>query len=597
MAAKPFESRIQDLVYNVDVGIGLRLIKLALYISFVGLVLLVYTATQFFAFNDAEAMEYAQLGRNLAETGELTTKVVRPATLRFLIENTGRTIPEVRDENDEIVEEEKKIGGNPRIDDHPDILHPPLYPAVLAGWFKMLRTDFESDTTGGKYKPELSIVALGHTFTVLTGLFILLIGRILFDHRVGLLGMTVYFLSNTVWETSASGLNLSMTSFLVTAAFYFALLASANRERNASLIRWLLPYILTCLLCVLMVLTRYGAVVIVPAIALYIAISFERRGPAYAGILLAVFMIGVAPWLVRNYQVSGSAFAFVPSSVLNQTSIFGENSFERTLAPNLDDLEFRATLRAVQGKWFRNTARFYHSNIRSVGDGLFISLFITTFLYRFVRRNVHQFRWCVLLAIVLLMATAGYFGEGTIRLLFLFWPIIILYGLAFYYLLLERLNLRMPIQKLAITTLVVFLGTVPLIVNLLTKASYPYPPYLRPYISYTSTLLEPDELMCTDMPWATAWYGDRNSLYLPQTIDEFYEINDYVKEVGALYFTTLTRNQPFVRNLVLGRERTWFPIQQLAMPGDFPLKHGSYLLQGDQLFISDRDRAAERTSE
>ena len=31
MAAKPFESRIQDLVYNVDVGIGLRLIKGGLY--------------------------------------------------------------------------------------------------------------------------------------------------------------------------------------------------------------------------------------------------------------------------------------------------------------------------------------------------------------------------------------------------------------------------------------------------------------------------------------------------------------------------------------------------------------------------------------
>ena len=35
MAPKPFESWIQDLVYNVDVGIGQRFVKLALYVLFV----------------------------------------------------------------------------------------------------------------------------------------------------------------------------------------------------------------------------------------------------------------------------------------------------------------------------------------------------------------------------------------------------------------------------------------------------------------------------------------------------------------------------------------------------------------------------------
>ena len=30
--ARPFESRIQDLVYNVEVGVGLRIIKVFLYI-------------------------------------------------------------------------------------------------------------------------------------------------------------------------------------------------------------------------------------------------------------------------------------------------------------------------------------------------------------------------------------------------------------------------------------------------------------------------------------------------------------------------------------------------------------------------------------
>ena len=73
--ARPFESRIQDLVYNVEVGVGLRIIKAILYVFFVLAVMVMYTANEFQGLREAEAMEYAQLGRNLAEPA-VTTVVV-----------------------------------------------------------------------------------------------------------------------------------------------------------------------------------------------------------------------------------------------------------------------------------------------------------------------------------------------------------------------------------------------------------------------------------------------------------------------------------------------------------------------------------------
>ena len=108
--AKPFESRIQDLVYNVEVGVGLRIIKAILYVFFVTAIMIMYAAIEFKGFSDAEAMEMAQLGRNLSrpatvkvvENGEEVTKQlpykyytksVRPVDLWHQIKNTKK--PEI----------------------------------------------------------------------------------------------------------------------------------------------------------------------------------------------------------------------------------------------------------------------------------------------------------------------------------------------------------------------------------------------------------------------------------------------------------------------------------------------------------------------
>jgi hypothetical protein len=88
MAARPFESKIQDIVYNVDVGIGMRLIKLGLFLLVLLSIMVLYTATQFRGLKDAEAMDYAQVGRNLMNRGHFLTQNVRPASMWYLIEHS-----------------------------------------------------------------------------------------------------------------------------------------------------------------------------------------------------------------------------------------------------------------------------------------------------------------------------------------------------------------------------------------------------------------------------------------------------------------------------------------------------------------------------
>jgi len=570
MAAKPFESKIQNLVYNVDVGVGFQVIKGGLYILFVLVVMLLYTAGQFRGLRDAEAMEYAQLGRNLAYRGRLVTQCVRPASMWYLIQNSPLH--------------------NPVINEHPDILHAPLWPTVLGAAFKISRIPFPTDRMGGVFPPEQwVIIPICHLLTLLTGLLILLLGRRLFDPRIGLLSMTVFFLSNSVWNESISGLATPLVTFLCTLAFYLAAIAVTNREADKPRSAWLLPLIGATLVCIFAFLSRYAAIVVTPALALYIGISFRKnRGWVWAlGLILAV-LIGISPWLVRNVKVSGGLLGLAPYTALNNTRTFPDNQFERNLAPAL---AANRIVPDLQAKLVKDFAKYYQQHLRVVGDGLFICLFLAAFFYRFVRDPVHFMRWAAALGILLLMILASLFGESTARLLLMFWPVVLLYGMAFFFILLERLQLRIRLFNLGVTALFVLLGALPLILTMMPpRSGVPYPPYFAPFVQHVSGMLEPEELMCTDMPWATAWYGNRTSLLLPGTLDEFYEINDYYKRVSGLYFTTLTRDKPYARNLLTGPERSWFPVLEGRIPMDFPLTQGFPLNNMDQLFLTDRIR-------
>jgi MFS family permease len=567
--AKPFETRIQNLVYNVDVGVGLRLTKAGLYFLFVFITMLLYTATQFHGLKDADAMETAQLGRNLLLKKAYVTQCIRPSTVWGLTNKSPKH--------------------SPMVNAHPEILHPPLWPALLAAGFKVTRTPFTSEKPGTFPPEQWAVIPMCHLFTLLTGLMVYLLGRRLFDPRVALLAATVYFLSDTVWADSISGTALPLTSFLAVSSFYFALGAVLReQEEDQPARRWAIPLALSALFCILAFHARYAAAVLAPALAVFIGASFRKKGWIWALVFLAVFLLGIAPWLVRNKLVSGGILGMAPYAALNHTASFEGNTFERMLKPAVT---LGKAIGDLQGKFVTNLLQFYNVGFRTIGDGLFICLFLTAFFYRFVRDPAHRLRWSLALALVLLLLVAAVFGEETARLLHIFWPFIIVYGLAFFFILLDRLQLSLRIFSLGTTTAFVGLAALPLVLTMMPpRVGVPYPPYYPPFPIHVCKMLGADEMICTDMPWATAWYGNRTSMLVPLTIEEFYEVNDYVKRVSGLYFTTITRNRPYVSGLLTGPDKTWMPILEGRMPPDFPLNQGFPINNMDQLFLTDRVR-------
>jgi hypothetical protein len=82
------------------------------------------------------------------------------------------------------------------------------------------------------------------------------------------------------------------------------------------------------------------------------------------------------------------------------------------------------------------------------------------------------------------------------------------------------------------------------------------------------------------MPWATAWYGDHASLWLPDAVTDFTNINDNISESALILFTPETIGRPMT-NLTSGEQKDWLPyILGMNIPDNFPLHHYTKLPAG-----------------
>ena len=104
----------------------------------------------------------------------------------------------------------------------------------------------------------------------------------------------------------------------------------------------------------------------------------------------------------------------------------------------------------------------------------------------------------------------------------------------------------------------------------------------------------------SDMPWAVAWYGNRQAVWTTLDVgqtrrDDFYAINDEHKAIMGLFLTPLTTNAKFLTEMRQGGESAWgrFYLDAVVMknlPKGFPLKQGHPGVLPDCLFLSDRIR-------
>lgn len=577
--ALQFESGLQNLVYQVDEGAGRKVIHAVLFALFAFAVAALYTVTNFQGLKDARAMEQAQLARNLAVHGQLATQCVRPLSMWRV---AGRS-PD----------------GNASVQAHPDLLHPPVWPAILAGAFKLFglpKTGVPSAAYvyGWDYVP----VVVNHFLTALSALWVWLIGRKLFDRRVGALSAAAFLLSHPVWRQSLLGAEWAAAMFFGLGAVYAALWAAelpagaGPAQDQGAVWRWLVPLVASSALTATAFLSRYAAGSFALLVFLYVGVSRRSHPWRKACLYVALAALFVAPWMARNAVVGGNPFGLVFHEMLAGTYLFPGDELARSIQPGMPDAA--TAFYAVQLKAMANLRAFFAEGFGFSGGGILLALFGAMYLHRFVRHPGRALRWCLLPAAVLAILAAAVFGEESLRALVLFWPLAIPYAWAFFLVLLDRLQFELRSFAAAAMSVVMILAALPLLVNVLPpRTGLPYPPYFHSYIGWIAGMVEPGECLATDIPWATAWYGGKTSILLPKDIDGFFEINAAHQKIALAYFTTITRDKPWVRGLSdpAAPEYSWYQVFSAGkVPQNFPLTHGRYVAGSDQLILADRPR-------
>lgn len=116
---RPIHAAIQDTVHSLDIGVGQRVLRGVLLVVTLGVLLLLYAGNQFSSLRYPEAMDQAQLGRNLLRGDGYTTQFIRPLSMWQLM-----NCPRWR---------------NTMLEKHPDLMNPPAYPVLIGTLFYMVQ--------------------------------------------------------------------------------------------------------------------------------------------------------------------------------------------------------------------------------------------------------------------------------------------------------------------------------------------------------------------------------------------------------------------------------------------------------------------------
>src|SRR5262245_4404768 len=538
--------RLQEWIYKFEVGEGTRVIRVLLAVLALLALAALYDLREFKNFSTAEAMDSAQLARNIAEGNGFTTLFIRPLSIH-LVEQ--RQLEIAQRTNDFAL---LKSG-------HPDLANPPVYPALLAGLMKVLpfEWDIKSGVPFSRYQPEVLIALFNQALFGVAIVLVFRLARRLFDAYVAWTSALVLAGTDLFWRFSVSGLStILLVVIFLGLCWCLVVMEQATREGQRKGDWWAMMACLTGILVGVGALTRYSFGWLMLPVLGFFALYFGQRRMTLCLAGLAAFAVVVAPWLARNYHQSGTLFGTSGYALVQ--SPLGGDRLERSLEPVFGNSLVHDGLQ----KLALNFGGMLQDELPKMGGSVATIFFLAGLMVPFVSVALGRMRLFLLgsLAVLLLVQALGRTHLSadspeinSENLLVLPVPLIFIYGMGMYSLFLDRLELTFALWRHLVTGFLLLAASAPLIFLLLPPRASPvaYPPYWPPWIQQFTRWMTEKELVMSDMPWATAWYGRRQSVWTtmnikdPKNHDDFYTINDSKKPVRALYLTPLSMDARF----------------------------------------------------
>lgn len=569
------DSTIQKIINSFTEGAGVMALRTLLAIAIVTGAYGFYAYQQFRGLTDSVGMENAQLARHVANSKRFETRCIRAFDAELI--NKHSTVP--------------------LSNTMPDVRNPPLFPALVSAGFKLMNPSFASAQSGAAFTPESRvIVPLGILLCVLTGLLIFLTAQRLFSAEVGWLAASLFMVSDAVFNLSLSGTGIPLTLCLTMAATLTAIQTIDSKQTHPERLSWLLPFTLSALLAGAAGLADYRAILFSFILAGFLSTAFDRGRSGMAMLYIAFSLAVMAPWGLRNMALTGNPFGAAPFTIFHNTFLYPGATLDSTLNATFDNT---LVMSALRDKLLSQITSVLDVEIKILGSGLTVCFFFASFLHVFEDRKANAMRWTTLVAAVGLMLLHALGASNHNHALMLLLPFVTLFGAAFIVALLQRIVIEDEWKTIIMGGLVV-LATLPAILKMtVLPPAHPFPPHFPPFISYTAELLDEDEWVCTDIPAAYAWYGNRTAVLRPTSVKAFEELHTQWHPFAGLYLSPVTSDQPWLSKLAAGPEKSWGNLLNQHIPESFPLKHAIALPPDSaaQVFLTDRVRWVEATEE
>lgn len=581
---------LQEFIHKLELGEGVKWVKwTAVTLIFVSLAM-VYDLMLFRNQVTEEAMDNAQLARNIAQGKGYTTSYIRPFSIHVIQQH--------RPDRKALVNE-----------GHPDLANAPLYPALLAGYMKAMPFRYnigDLDKFHG-YSPDLFIAVFNQVWFALSIFLVYRIAKKLFSigvawFAIGIFSCTELFWRQTIW----GGANLLLLTCVLAVIYCLVRLDEGISEGTHSA-RWIAGWAaLTGLALGLAALTRYSAICLLIPVGIFVLRYFGEKRKTVFWVLSFCFAVVLTPWLARNYQVSGNFFGIAGYAVYEDTVKFPETSFQRQIKP--DAVKFgQFSIEDVLRKLIVNLRQMLQNDLPKIGGSWFIAFFAVGLIVASQKPAQGRVKILVLMIIVTLLIAQALGRTHLMQsqpemssenLLLLAAPLIFIFGAGLCVQLIDLVPVGFPEMRILINMGIWAFFSLPLLIAALPPRPSPicYPPYYPYIFQHISGVMRDNDLIMSDLPWAMAWYGQRNSILLTISMQDFITINDDVKTINALYLTEVTTDARFLSTLIKGDDQVWCQLLlgitvQKTVNKNFPLKYvWTDIIMPSQLFVADWER-------
>ena len=612
---------LQDLLHRGGLIGDSRFVRYLVVFLAVILLALTYDLRAYKNMFTPEGMDSAQLARNIAEGKGYTTLFVRPFSMHLLEKRSQRKAPAAAAGHP---------AGDPQIQRaHPDIANPPLYPVVLAGLMKVLPFRHQVNTTapfwsaadpaatpvGGRkfwrYQPDFLICVFNQVLLLAMVLLVFFWARWLFDVTVARVAAVVLLGTEALWQFSASGLSTMLLLLIFTGILWcLALLETGIREKKFGAAGLFVLAAATGALVGMGGLTRYAFAWLLLPVLVFLLLFTDSRRVLFCLTAAAAFSVLMVPWITRNIHVSGAPLGTASFDMLKGTALFPGHQLERSLDPNVVFY-----VRLLWMKMFANLQPLLQNELFRIGGGAVAALFLVGLMVELRNSTRRRMRYFTLMSLGVLMIAQALGrtqlsedspGINSENLLVLLIPLVIVYAASFFFILLDRIAGLTRELRFAIIGLFAAVACLPMIFTLLTASGVPlaYPPYYPPQIQQLAGWMKEPELIMSDVPWAVAWYGNRQCVWLPLNAtrdpanpgsrENFFAVNDQ-KPVKALYLTPRTMDGRLLSDWIDGGELSWgsFVVDAVLrqeVPSTFPLHEMPAGFSPRAIFLTDAKR-------